>query len=99
MYDLRHSYDDVFYVVGVLYVLDTFVFSAIPIIKHYRTFKEKRNYTDMDSSEYQRQTFRITKQSLSQTSLFKEQDSVPEYGTTATTGSIQSHAAAKDSRN
>ena len=32
IYDRRKSYDDVFYVVGALYLLAALVFTAIPII-------------------------------------------------------------------
>ena len=97
VYDLRHSYDDVFYVVGVLYVIDAFVFGAIPIIKRYRSHVEKLNYTDIDSSEYHRQTFRISKMSVSQSSLVK--DSGVEYGTTATTEAVAKPDEEKDSYN
>ena len=97
VYDLRHSYDDVFYVVGVLYVIDAFVFGAIPMVKRYRSYIDKKNYADIDSSEYHRQTFRISKQSLSQSSLVK--DGVAEYGTTATTETGPKPEVEKDSYN
>ena len=89
IYDWRRSYDDVFYVVGVLYVIDAFIFAAIPFLDRYQErhglgiFAEK----DANGGQYTQQTFRITKGSLSTSSLVHgdQADGVKEYGTTSST--------------
>ena len=61
VYDMRHSYTDVFFVVGCVYLVDTAVFGAIPIIqrRRERLQEAKDGLTDLDNKNYE--TLRITK--------------------------------------
>ena len=71
IYDYRKSYDDVFYVVGALYVIDAVIFASIPFVDKYRKRSGKLNYADIPGGVGQQnetQTFRITK-SVSKSSL------------------------------
>ena len=85
IYDFRKSYDDVFYVVGVLYLIDAAFFAAIPFIKNRRLAREREaNELTGIVSEEHKQTFRITKRSISKNSLGDGDAGVAsEYGSTA----------------
>ncbi len=92
IYDLRKSYDDVFYVVGAIYVVDAFIFAGIPLMDKYREARGLKPgpspYEDIDAAAIgeHTQTFRITKRSLSKSSLVNgEAEGVNAYGTTGTT--------------
>ena len=87
IYDFRKSYDDVFYVVGCLYIIDTVVFALIPILKKRRERRERTECNEFSGIISNKQTFRIsTKRSVSKSSLANEdQDGMSEYGTTAST--------------
>ena len=48
IYDLRKSYDDVFYVSGGVYTFGTITFSSILVIKHFRSGFGISEYDDLD---------------------------------------------------
>jgi len=89
IYDYRKSYDDVFYVVGALYVIDVVIFAAIPFVKRRRERMEaKTDYNEITGIVGDKQTFKITNRSVSKGSLANEDNNggvVGEYGTTAKT--------------
>ena len=90
IYDFRKSYDDVFYTVGFLFFIDTLLFLGIPLMQLRR---EKMEKSRLDYSEIQgyagqqhTQTFRITKRSISKSSLANgdaDGGVITDYGTTA----------------
>ena len=72
IYDYRKSYDDVFYVVGALYVLDAIIFGLIPWMDTYRAKMgiKTGSYDEIHGAVDQHtETYRITKRSLSKSSL------------------------------
>jgi len=93
IYDFRKSYDDVFYVVGVLYFLDVFIFAGIPGMAWWRKkHAQQTAYTDALNSQNgqnETQTYRI-RGSGSQSSLVNGDQPdrstlQQEYGTTGYT--------------
>ncbi|XP_064626333.1 monocarboxylate transporter 5-like [Lineus longissimus] len=50
VYDLRHNYDDVFYVSGGVYAIDAVLFCAIPIVRRFRSGKAVSEYDELDGS-------------------------------------------------
>ncbi|XP_023931913.1 monocarboxylate transporter 13-like [Lingula anatina] len=78
IYDLRHSYDDVFYVNGGIFAVDLFVFGAIAALQKYRQYKGQFEYEEIDgdamtssTSDYER-TFRSVKKSMSKPQVVDE---------------------------
>ncbi|ELT90070.1 hypothetical protein CAPTEDRAFT_218721 [Capitella teleta] len=88
IFDIRKSYDDVFFVVGALYMINTFIFALIPYFgwRRRRKQQESESYTEihgMVATNY-RETYKISSmRSLSKGSLANgDADGVPEYGAT-----------------
>ena len=85
IFDIRGLYDDVFYVVGALYVLDGIIFAAIPGLEWWRNYTGQTTYDDIAgmSSGQQTHTVKVPQRSVSKNSLANEPDAVIEYGRTA----------------
>ena len=67
---MRKSYDDVFYVVGALYFINTVIFGAIPLMDRYRRSRKKLDYNEIAGAvDQHKQTFRIIKRSVSGNSV------------------------------
>lgn len=97
IYDFRKSYDDVFYVVGVLYLIDAAFFAGVPFLKNRRLARERMESNEFTGivGEQHKQTFRITKRSISKSSLVDGEPggAVSEYGSTAATDYPNHHSA------
>ena len=90
VYDYRKQYDDVFYVIGVIYVIDALLFSCIPLIQYLRGKKSNHfgncnEFTGIISIE-NKQTFKVPQRSVSNSSLVKEGEVTAEYGTLMSAG-------------
>lgn len=77
VYDFRKQYDDVFYVIGCIYVVDAILFALIPILQNRRRRRNAamgnfNEFTGIIGTEH-KQTFKIPQRSVSITSL-KESD-------------------------
>ena len=85
VYDIRENYDDVFFVIGTIFILSSVIFALIPIIKNYRE-KHPTNFSEGSNiirSEH-KQTFKISQRSISKGSLAADNGLI-EYGSTANT--------------
>ena len=88
VYDIREKYDDVFYVVGALYMVDAIIFAAIPGLEWWRRYTGQSTYDDiagMGAGAGQTHTVKVPQRSISKNSLANETEGVIEYGATADT--------------
>jgi hypothetical protein len=81
IYDIRQLYDDVFYVVGALYVLDAIIFACIPALDWWRRYTGQTTYDDIAglgtaSAGQQTHTVKVPQRSVSRGSLANEADGV-----------------------
>ncbi|ESO07035.1 hypothetical protein HELRODRAFT_171077 [Helobdella robusta] len=55
IYDINNSYTGVFFVVGGVYLLDTCIFGAIPLLQYRRELKHSKNLdsTDLENKSYE----------------------------------------------
>ncbi|CAH1775326.1 unnamed protein product [Owenia fusiformis] len=76
IYDIRQSYDDVFYVIGTLYLLGTVIFGTIILIGRLRD-KNKLEYEEFNDEPVTnyKDTFRVTKRSISTGNMDSDDDS------------------------
>ena len=85
MYDIRENYDDVFFVIGSIFIMSSVIFALIPLIKNHRlrTQGEFGEGSNIVAGEH-KQTFKISQRSISQGSVATE-NGLQEYGSTAKT--------------
>jgi len=78
-------------VVGCVYIIDTIVFAAIPLLKRRRDSKNKTEYNEFTGIIGDKQTFRITtKRSESKSSLANEDvNGASDYGTVPKTPPVE----------
>lgn len=96
VYDIRNTYNDVFFVVGGIYFIDAAIFAAIPLIKHRRSLRQAALYDDCaDATKFS--TFKVNFRNVaSESSLANGEGSVSEYGTVSSIAESNSGAPAVD---
>lgn len=96
VYDIRNTYNDVFFVVGGIYIIDAAIFAAIPLIKYRRSLRQAASYDDCaDATKFS--TFKVNFRNVaSGSSLANGEGSVSEYGTVSSNAESNSGAPAAD---